>query len=465
MHRMIRRIVSIFICFTATCFPMVSQSANKALLIGTTHYASERNNLPGIALDLAEMERVARKLGFESKNIKTLTGEAVTYSGIEAQFSGFLNDGVAPSDTILVYYSGHGVQVEDKSGDEDDGKDEALSLYDLEGISNNGIVSWDGVLIDDVLAKWLNSLVSENVIVIVDACHSGTVTRSYTGTTPAKTRAYGTEEFAIKSLGSPVVASRSLTSEVSTVLDEVSSGVITLSAAQDHQEALASKKGSLFTLALSESLELQRGTASPASLVNAASELLDSRLDSSLVYQPNLTGDEALFSKPITLTSATERGEVNQADLIELASAVSELGVVPTKKKYLVDERIAFTVDVPTTGYLNIVAVDDNDEMVVLFPNGVDTDNRVSAGEQALPGDRAFEWAAQPPWGNNMVTVLFSQSQFSLFDSSLQRDASGEADADYVLPSLAGFEQFREASGAKAAGVIFMKTCQSEGTC
>lgn len=442
---------------------------NKALLIGTTSYESEQNNLPGIELDIAEMERMARKMGFSSDNIRTLKGQDVTLGNIRYQFDSFLSKDVAPNDTVLIYYSGHGVQVPDKNGDEDDGADEAISLYGLKGIydgnSDDANIVWDGVLVDDQFAELLDSLVSDNVIVIVDACHSGTVTRSFTAMKPAQTRAYGTEAFAVKSLGRPTVASRSLMGGRQTIVDDGVSGVITLSAAQDHQKALASKRGSLFTLAVSEALEGQRGSATAKSLVTAATQMLENRLDDSLVYQPNLTGDESLFAKPLELSSATERGEVNQADLMLLASDVSPLSIELPKTNYLSEERIDVTVDVPVEGYINIVAVDSNDQMVVLFPNGLDTDNRVKPGEQTFPGDRDFEWAAQPPWGNTMLTVLFSKDPFSLYDSSLQKNKQGDTVADYVLPSLAGFKDFENASSSRAAGTAFLKTCSSATVC
>lgn len=441
------------------------QAANKALLIGTTSYASEQNNLPGIDLDLAEMNRVVRKLGFSEENILTLKGQDVTLGNVKYHFSSFLNENVLPGDTALIYYSGHGVQVPDKNGDESDGSDEAISLYDLEGTHVDGAVVWDGVLLDDQLAELINGLVSENVIVIVDACHSGTVTRSFTGNRRIDSKAYGDSSFAVKSLGPPIQATRSISSIGDSIVDDKVTGVITLSAAQDNEEALASSKGSLFTLALGETLDSQREQASPQSLVDAASQILDDRLDDDLYHQPNLTGDESLFAKTIVLTDAADRGEVNQGDLLLMANDVSPLRVEPTSDRYFKDELITLGVDVPVDGYLNVVAVDSDDQMVVLYPNGFATDNRVTAGEQSLPGTRNFEWAAQEPWGSTMVTVLFSQEPVNLFESSIQRSASGEAIADYVLPSISGLQSYQAASGLKAAGVAFVKTCHTSSDC
>lgn len=70
-----------------------------------------------------------------------------------------------PGDTFLLTYSGHGGQVPDINGDEQDGADETLCLY-------------DGQLIDDELDRLLAGFAGGvRVLVVSDSCHSGTVTR------------------------------------------------------------------------------------------------------------------------------------------------------------------------------------------------------------------------------------------------------------------------------------------------
>lgn len=453
--------VGVWLLVALTTQPINSIAANKALLIGTTEYEDKQYSLSGIDLDVAEMSRVARKLGFAEDNIRTLVGSDVTIENVRAQFSGFLNDGVTPKDTLLIYYSGHGVQLPDKNGDEADGEDEAITLHNLSAVfdSDNNVI-WDGVLLDDTFAELLDSLVSENVIVIVDACHSGTVTRSYTGVTDSISKAYGVEKFEVKSLGPPRAPTRSLSSSAE-IVDLSNKGIVTLSAAQDNQRALASSKGSLFTIAVAESLESQRSGATPKSLLEAAGKLLDERLDDDIVFHPNLTGDETMFSRTIVLTDARERGEVNQSDLLQLVRRVDTLPLGLSQTIFYDSDPISLTVNAPMEGYLNVIAVDSNDEMVVLFPNGIDTNNKVSGGEVKIPGQRQFSWAVQPPWGTTMITALFSEAPFNLFESSLQRDRNGVAAADYVLPSVSEFGRFSTLQGFKAGGASFLKTCGS----
>ncbi len=68
-------------------------------------------------------------------------------------------------DVAVFTYSGHGTQVTDRSGDESDPYDEAISLY-------------DGNVIDDELRVILNGIHPQATLVIVsDSCFSGSVTR------------------------------------------------------------------------------------------------------------------------------------------------------------------------------------------------------------------------------------------------------------------------------------------------
>jgi hypothetical protein len=69
---------------------------------------------------------------------------------------------------FFLAYSGHGVNVTDYSGDEDDGLDEALCPIDYK-IS--------GMITDDVIKSILVNKLHNNVkfVSLIDACHSGTM--------------------------------------------------------------------------------------------------------------------------------------------------------------------------------------------------------------------------------------------------------------------------------------------------
>jgi hypothetical protein len=80
---------------------------------------------------------------------------------------------LSPGDFFIFYYSGHGTSVPDKSGDEADGKDEALCL-----VTPDGELDWSAFMTDDDLADLLQENIPEgvNTIVLSDCCHSGSIT-------------------------------------------------------------------------------------------------------------------------------------------------------------------------------------------------------------------------------------------------------------------------------------------------
>ena len=79
--------------------------------------------------------------------------------------------GTAPGDRVYLYFSGHGLQVKDTSGDEEDGMDEAISTYDIKA----GEDDWTNVILDDDLEAVLEKLKGRAVTLVIDACHSGTI--------------------------------------------------------------------------------------------------------------------------------------------------------------------------------------------------------------------------------------------------------------------------------------------------
>mmetsp|Transcript_10108 Transcript_10108/g.22687 ORF Transcript_10108/g.22687 Transcript_10108/m.22687 type:complete len:316 (-) Transcript_10108:123-1070(-) len=75
-------------------------------------------------------------------------------------------------DYFIFYYSGHGLNIADEGGDEEDGEDEAFAFVDAQGQ-----VSYDTVLTDDDFATVITSSIPPNtrILILTDCCHSGTI--------------------------------------------------------------------------------------------------------------------------------------------------------------------------------------------------------------------------------------------------------------------------------------------------
>ncbi|MEJ2089851.1 MAG: caspase family protein [Gammaproteobacteria bacterium] len=101
-------------------------------------------------------------VGFEKHFLRT--AEA-TIEGVKDKIKEAA-DALEPGDIFLMFYSGHGNTIKDRSGDEfGDNRDETMCLY-------------DGELLDDELyALWPRFADGVRVLVMSDSCHSGSITR------------------------------------------------------------------------------------------------------------------------------------------------------------------------------------------------------------------------------------------------------------------------------------------------
>ncbi len=155
-----------------------AQGEDRALLVGVGRYAQLDAKLNGVSLDIQMMTEFARILGFERDAIKVLEHEDASTHKVLAAVENWLIRGVGPEDRVLFYFSGHGSQIPDVSKDEDDAFDEVLLLYDAAIKQQERHATLTGVLVDDVFSAMLARMNSRNIFVILDACHSGSATRS-----------------------------------------------------------------------------------------------------------------------------------------------------------------------------------------------------------------------------------------------------------------------------------------------
>ncbi|HUU09409.1 MAG TPA: caspase family protein [Phycisphaerae bacterium] len=72
-------------------------------------------------------------------------------------------------DVFLFFFSGHGMQVVDASGDESDGIDEAICPYNTQ-FRGSKVAN---IITDDTLGGWLAALPDGDVVAILDTCFSG----------------------------------------------------------------------------------------------------------------------------------------------------------------------------------------------------------------------------------------------------------------------------------------------------
>merc|ERR1712125_105284 len=144
----------------------------KAVLVGINYLSHQRGRLKGCINDVKNMQNFLAKYGFNGQNVRVLTDD-LTDASRQPTRANILRDlrwlvqGARPGDSLFFHFSGHGSQVVDTSGDEDDGMDETILPVDYNKA---------GQIIDDELHEILVAPLPAGckLTSLMDCCHSGT---------------------------------------------------------------------------------------------------------------------------------------------------------------------------------------------------------------------------------------------------------------------------------------------------
>lgn len=153
-----------------------------ALLIGIGNYPEDSgwNKIHGDN-DISIIKPTLIRQGFPDDAIVQLLDSAATKNNILKAFDD-LAARLRSGDVAYIHFSGHGQQVSDLNGDEEDGFDEAWIPFDAKKKYEVGVYEGNNHLIDDELNVIFTRLrvrvgAKGKIIVIADACHSGSGSR------------------------------------------------------------------------------------------------------------------------------------------------------------------------------------------------------------------------------------------------------------------------------------------------
>lgn len=140
--------------------PHIREGSKKAVLIGL-NYTGTTAALKGCINDATRMKETLEKK-YLYQNVTIFTDQNLSEDNNILE----ILEKLVTSDekTLFFQYSGHGMQIQDNNGDEADGKDEAL--YSV----------CDTIVRDDDINERIRKVKKDvTMIIVVDACHSGTV--------------------------------------------------------------------------------------------------------------------------------------------------------------------------------------------------------------------------------------------------------------------------------------------------
>ena len=161
----------------------INAETKRALLVGISDYGNAMEdpnkwaNISG-ANDVLLLSPLFSEHGY---TVTSLIDSQATHAGITKALSELAKES-KKGDFVYIHFSMHGQPFEDLNGDEEDGWDEALIPVDAEMLYAEGVYEGKNHLLDDELEVYFNDIRSKiglegQLLVILDACHSGTASR------------------------------------------------------------------------------------------------------------------------------------------------------------------------------------------------------------------------------------------------------------------------------------------------
>lgn len=449
-------IALIFLCSVGT---QPTVAADRSLLISIGDYRADPaiHPLAGPQQDAAAIQQLlTQRLGYKPENVLRLNDAEANTAAVRTAVAEFLIKGTAPGDRVFLYFSGHGAQTPDLNNDEKDGLDEVLITYDTTLDKTNRRLN--NAILDDEVEDWLKQLNGRIVTVVVDSCHSGTVSRSISeGTQSNNTRTPGGFHILF-----PPGKSRSLVVEEhrqETTLLEAKDQVAVWTAVSAYQEALDDVETNPITGHFTN--RFIRGVTTKSADANrdgqiSHAELLDwLRLESESYCKrnaricktgltPTLEIEASLMPQPIE-TSLLGQGNIEQS-AIDIASAglasgnhsqwsasdetkAVKLSIRTSQGNCQQDfcnlskgQNVKFQVESPLSGYLTLLNIDPKGQLVQIYPNNLSVrknkEGRIKSDQSIIVPDSyyGFDFSVQPPLGRGQLIAVVTDQKVDFSD-------------------------------------------------
>ena len=449
-------------------------SGKRALLIGVNAYRDVGSLLGAPVNDAKEMRAfLVRGLGYRDHEIKMLLDDEATRSNILAGIDDWLVGGTTAGDEAFLFFSGHGFQQPDVTGDEPDGRDETLVPVDTSVNANRELV---GMIADDEVAARLDRLSGRRVHVVLDSCHSGTATKSAGDLTYVKWPRLpdGSPARVAETKG---IAGVVETKEQESFFSSSNADVTVWTASKADQRALVErdasegKRGSVFTRLFLRGVSEERADFNTDGTVTVR-ELRKYLVDGSRSHCERYPADCTLGLTPQLSAASSRLDEAvfiaeDSAQLSPTAQFAKDLLVqrrpqqrepehvrveINPGRSVVIGTEIEVVVESDRAGKLVLLDVDAAGRLVQIFPNHLSVrggvPERIRAGERvSLPGRQSgFRFQAQTPVGRGVLIAVVADKS-----ASLQELASRYKDLAVISRPEAYLVELSEVLGAAGA--------------
>lgn len=417
----------------------------RALIMAISAYQGGVPPLKGVSRDVDNAKLIARRIGVKDANMIVYRDAQLTLAGIRKAFDEFY-ERIEPNDQVFVYYSGHGgrwfVQSENRCAE--------------------SVVAVDGEhLIDSEMESRLKKLSekAEKVIVFFDSCHSGGVA----------TRAFGQAKFVPKTWPGAMTCDKPvnvLTRNLRIASKSAGSGAnnyIVIASSRDNEVSFdMPERGGVATSAWTECINGAAvdkdgsGGLSAEEIRDCAQGKINGTMAGAQGFLPHnvtLTGNTQAVLSFVQPPAVTAPARPQQAPPQSTASAAAPASTQPavqasapapaaapavavsalatlndiynrrddrrsvvfgtTKPGFKIGkDSVEFNLSSSHAGYVYLLMVgSDGKTFDMLFPNSLDKDNYIKAGETLRLPRPSWELMAQGPAGKNRLLAIVADAQ------------------------------------------------------
>jgi hypothetical protein len=439
-------------------------TSNHALIITVSGY--QRSPLPGVLTDRKLGIELAQRMGVPEQNIVELSEEQVTREGLK-QAMVTMNQQMAPGDKLFIYFSGHGARFYSKETQQ---CTESIVMQNMRVVTNKEFSD----MLKPLSAK------ADKTIVMLDSCHSGGVAQA----ADSRSLLVGAQRPKYsKDASSPqcslAVNLGSFSSDRGIDLNTTDQNLVLIAAARKNEVAWDTSHGGALTYNFEQCLnggaeDLDHsGSISMAEIVACTQARLDKTQEDSARQHVTLVGNSALVpafsAAPSGAAVATSTGgasngsaAVSSAPVDTLAALTDIYGqrddrwtvnVTVDQPKLRIGSNLGLSVHSDRAGFVYVFYRGSQpDSLYLLFPNQLDGNNAIAAGQDLQLPRAAWAVTALGPVGTDHLLVMVTASARDFSTLSLPAEYVSQTGAfNKIHPTTAAVARIAQLATLSAA--------------
>ena len=376
--------------------------ADRALIVGIDNYKDSQLDPEVLGASQSDVDRIHKlltgPLGYKDGDIRILIDDKASRAAILDGVNAWLGE-AKPGERVFFYFAGQGHFIKDAAAAKGS-VHQTIVPYDAVVDATAASPQITNVVIDDDLGAAFAKLAGRTITVVIDSCHSGTVTRGLARVKKkVASRAPHLKAFTRSIEVEPEVAEEKAVA-APPVAAPANIDLVTWSAVSASQVALidgdnAPNYHGVFTQAFADGIEKGLADANHNGVISNQ-ELLDYVRQRSDAYckghgdecemglTPALDGEGAALKvaaanpavppeTPVQQGEVISQGKPTAAKILDLLGAAVSADIAvaqfPPSPVHLGVRDIHFRVTSPIDGYLVLLSVSDEGEVVQLFPN------------------------------------------------------------------------------------------------